>query len=67
VIVVVVTVGLNENGSHRLKYFIVWFPVGGIIWEGLRRMVLWEEMCHWGMGFEVSKAHIILGRSLCFR
>lgn len=48
---------LNENGSHRLKYFKAWSPVSGIVWEGLGGLALWEEVCHCGVGFEVSKAH----------
>ena len=37
--------------------------------EGLGGVTLLEELCHWGVGFEMSKAHIRPSHtlSLCLR
>ena len=48
--------GLNENGPHRLICLNAWSPVVGTVWEGLGVVALMEKVCHWGLGFEVSKA-----------
>jgi hypothetical protein len=32
-------------------------PVNGTVWEGLGGVALLEEVCHWEVSFEVSKAH----------
>jgi hypothetical protein len=36
-----------------------WFPVGGTVWEGLEGVALFEKVCHWEVGFEVSKLFTI--------
>lgn len=38
--------GLNENGSLTLTSLKAYFPVNGIVWEGLGSVVLFEEVCH---------------------
>ena len=57
---VCVCVGLNKNGHYRLRYLNAWFPLGGTVWEGLRCMALLEEVCHLGVGCDVSKALAVL-------
>lgn len=44
---------LNEHGPHRLRYLIIWSPVGGTLWEGLGGTAL-LEVCHsgWAMTFQ---------------
>lgn len=48
--------GLNANSPHRLIDLIKQFPGGVTVWEGLGGVALFEEMYHWDVGFEVSKA-----------
>jgi hypothetical protein len=38
-------------------YFNAWAAAGGTVWEGLAGVAFLEEVCHWGLGLEVSKAH----------
>lgn len=40
-------------------------PVGRTVWEGLGHTALLEMVYHRGVGFEVSKAHIIPNHSFC--
>lgn len=39
--------GFNENVPCRNMYLNAHFLVGGIVREGLRVVVLGEEVCHW--------------------
>ena len=58
--------GLNENGTHRCICLSTWSPVGGIIWEGVRGVVLMEEVCYRGMeGFEMLKDLALSQSALC--
>ena len=44
---------LNENGSHRLVYLNT-CPGDGTVWEGSGSVIWLEEVCHCGKGLEVS-------------
>lgn len=44
--------GVNENGP-RGSCLHTWLLAGGTIWEGVGGVVLLEEMCYWGVSFEV--------------
>ena len=58
--------GLNENGTHRCICLSSWSPVGGIIGEGVRGVVLMEEVCYRGMeGFEMLKDLALSQSALC--
>jgi hypothetical protein len=46
-------------------YLNVWSSVGETVWEALGGVALLEEVCHWGVGFEVSEAHPIPSVSIC--
>jgi hypothetical protein len=52
--------GVNKNVSYQLTYLNAWCSVGGSVWEGLGGMTLLEEVCHWGVSFEVSKVYAFL-------
>lgn len=41
---------LNENGSDWLLYLNAWFPVGGIVCEGLQGVALLNEVWPCGGG-----------------
>jgi hypothetical protein len=41
--------GLNDNGSHRLIYLNVWFPVGGLFGKDLEVWPYWKEVCLCGI------------------
>ena len=49
--------GLNENGPCRLVYLNALLHLGGTVWEGLRGVAFLEEVCHWGVSFEIPKTH----------
>lgn len=53
--------GVNENSPTGSCLNTL---IGGTVWEGVGGVVLLEEICHWGMGFEVSK-YSHLPRCLC--
>lgn len=59
--------GLNKNGPNTLLYLNTWLLVGGYLGERLGGMVLIEEVCYQGVGFEVLKAHTFpsISISLC--
>jgi hypothetical protein len=46
--------GLNEN-DPELSLFEYLAPVSGTVWEGLGKVALLEELCHWGRGGEWGK------------
>lgn len=50
--------GLNENDLYRLVCWNSWFLCGRTLGTG--GTVLWEEVCHTGGGFELSKVHATL-------
>lgn len=50
---------LNENGSQKFPYLNAWSPIDGTAWEGWGSVALLEEVWHWPVGFESSKAHTI--------
>jgi hypothetical protein len=51
--------GLKKNAPYRLMYLNTWSPVSATVWEGLGGVALLEEVCHYGVVFEVSKAHTV--------
>lgn len=51
--------GLNENGYYRLTCLDTWFPAGETVWEGSGGVASLEDVCHWQVDFEVSKAQAI--------
>lgn len=49
-----------ECGSLEIYMHLnIWSQVGGTSLEGLRDVVLLENMCHWKAGFEIPKAYLI--------
>lgn len=51
--------GLNGNGLHRPIYLNAWSLVSGDVLGKIRRCGLIVEGLSLGVGFEVSKAHIM--------
>ena len=44
--------------EYPLRFmFEYWSPVDESIWERLGNVALLQDMCHWGIGLEVLKAH----------
>lgn len=46
------------NGPHRLICLSVWFLICRTVQGGLGAVALLEEVCHWGVSFEVSKPYL---------
>jgi hypothetical protein len=41
---------------HKPKHLNAWLSGSGTSQEGLGSMAMLEGVCHWGVGFDVSKA-----------
>lgn len=50
---------LNENDSLGFRCLNPWSLFSGTVWEGLGGVTLLDKVCHWGVGFGISKGHVI--------